>query len=417
MHIRDPRAIGEARRAMFPRWVYILQVSVVLIVMVGACAPRKRPVKTPTPAALEVRTPPPVEEVPVGEGACAVEEIRYFGLGGENDWSPDGELLVFQRRDASGIYQLYIARPDGSDERCITCEPVPGGPSQDRHKGFPAWHPSGKYIVAQVEMESHPPLKRLTEPGRGAWNNLWVLTPDGKQWFQLTDYPSLAPSGVLNPRFSHDGRKLFWAEKIGRATKESPFAQWQLVIADFVVEAGQPRLENVQAFRPGDGRFFEAHGFTADDSKVLFSSDIGLSTPFAMDIFTYDLATGELRNLTNSPDEWEEHAAYSPNNHKIAFMSSQCCPGYDPTQFNVRNLQILQTEEYIMDADGKNWVQLTHFNTPGFPEYTPEHSVAAVASWHPDGTQLAVAQFLVGESYDSVEAHRLWIVKFKGRCG
>ena len=352
-----------------------------------------------------------------GEGDCAVANIRYFGLAGENDWSPNGDLLVFGRRDDQGIYQLYTAHPDGSAETCISCAEVAGGPTRDRHKGFAAWHPSGRYIVAQVEMARHVPLKRLTEPGRGAWNNLWVVTPDGQRWFQLTDYPSLAPTGVLGPRFSRDGKRLFWAEKIGSATKEAPFGQWQLDIADFVEEGGVPRLQNIQSFRPGNGLFYEAHGFTADDRQVLFAADVGLPTPFALDVFAYDLASGELRNLTNSPDQWDEHAVSSPTGRKIAFMSSRPYPSFDPARFSVTNLSILQTEEFLMDPDGSHWQQLTHFNEPGYPESTAEHSVAAVASWSPDGASLAVAQFLVGPSYDSQAARRLWIIQFQGKCG
>jgi len=388
-----------------------------LALALAACVSKQAPGQT---AALEtpgLPVPYPVVGTPVVGDACTVDSIQYFGLGGENSWSPDGSLLVFQRRDGSGIYQLYTARPDGSDKKCITCEKVPGGPSVDRHKGFPDWHPSGKYIVAQVEMESHPPLKRLTEPGRGAWNNIWVLTPDGQQWFQLTEYPSFSNTGVLNPRFSHDGSKLFWAEKIGRATQKMPFGQWRLAVADFVVEADGPRLRNIKNLRPGDGNFFEAHGFTRDDSKLVFSADIGLPNPFVIDIFTYDLITGELRNLTKSDTEWDEHAVGSPHNRKIAFMSSQCCPGYDSSRFSVFNVQVLQTEEFLMDTDGSNRQQLTHFNTPGFPEYTPEHSVAAVASWSPDGTRLAISQFLVGDSFDKMEARRIWIITFQGECG
>ncbi|GAB4558268.1 MAG: hypothetical protein Kow0047_03230 [Anaerolineae bacterium] len=399
---------------------WTLLIVLLLITLVAlACQPRSAVPAGETPAPAAEAAPVAAAGAPVtarGEGACAVQEIRYFGLAGENDWSPDGQWLLFNRRDQAGIYQLFLAHPDGSEERCISCAEVPGGPSLDRHKGFAAWHPSGKYIVTQVEAESHVPLKRLTEPGRGAWNNVWLLTPDGQQWWQLTDYSGIQPTGVLSPRFSHDGKQLVWAEKYGRATSEAPFGQWQIAIADFV-EDGEPHLENIRRMRPGDGVFYEAHGFTADDRQILFSADIGLPTPFALDVFAYDLATGELRNLTNSADEWDEHAAASPHGTKIALMSSRWGGAYDPAAFNVNNLDVLQTEEFLIDPDGSNWQQLTYFNTPGHPEYTEEHSVATVASWHPDGTQLAVAQFLVGESYDTREARRLWIITFQGACG
>lgn len=350
------------------------------------------------------------------EGSCGVKAVNFIGLGGEVDWSPDGEQLIFDRRDDAGIYQLFLMAPDGSNEQCISCAVVDGGPTLDRHKGFPAWHPSGDYIVTQVEMEKHWPLKKLTEPGRGAWNNLFVVTPDGQQWTQLTEYSGAATTGVLNPRFSHDGTKLLWAEKIGRVNKTAPFAQWQLTMADFVVGEEGPHLENITSIKPGEGTFYESHGFSRDDQKILFTSDIGLSNAFGLDIFIYTLASGELVNLTNSPDEWDEHATYASHGDKIAFMSSICCEEFSVEEFSFLNLSELQSEAYVMNADGSNWQQLTHFNTPGFTESSDEPSVATVVGWHPDGTRLAVAQLFTGASYDATEGRKLWIVDFNDVC-
>jgi Tol biopolymer transport system component len=175
-------------------------------------------------------------------------------------------------------------------------------------------------------------------------------------------------------------------------------------------------LENITTFRPGEGTFYESHGFSRDDQSVLFTSDAGLSNAFGLDIFIYNLASGELVNLTNSPDEWDEHASYASHADKIAFMSSICCEGFSVEEFNFNNLAELQAEAYIMDANGANWLQLTHFNTPGYTESTDEHSVATVVSWHPDGTRLAVAQLFTGGSYDAREGRKLWVVDFNGVC-
>ena len=397
------------------RIIALCSAAIVLLMAVLACGRQREPsvnldlLKTPNVY--------PTTSETTGASSCAVKDIRLLALGGENSWSPSGELIVFQRRDDSGVYQLYTIRPDGTDEKCISCTVASGGPSMDRHKGFAAWHPSGEYLVTQVEMERHSMFKRLTESGRGLANNLWVLTADGQQWFQLTDYSPNGPAAILNPRFSPDGSKLLWSEKIGRVTREKPLGEWQLDVADFVVDAQGPRLENHKTYRPGNGDFYEAHGFSPDGSKFLFTSDIGAAGPYIYNIFTFDPATQELQNLTKSSKDWNEHAIYSPHGSKIAFMSSQCCAGYDPEKFNLLNLDILQAETYLMSADGSEMMQITHFNTPGYPESQSEHAVAIVSSWRPDGSQLAIAQFLVGRSFDKVEARKLWIVTFEGECG
>lgn len=43
---------------------------------------------------------------------------------------------------------------------------------------------------------------------------------------------------------------------------------------------------------------------------------------------------------------------------------------------------------WIMDADGSNKRQLTHFNTPGYPEYTASGKSPADYSWSPDGKKI-----------------------------
>jgi Tol biopolymer transport system component len=144
----------------------------------------------------------------------------------------------------------------------------------------------------------------------------------------------------------------------------------------------------------------------------MFSADIDRPSPYVIDIWTMDLATGELRNLTDTDAHWEEHARYSPNGRKIAWASSQCFSDYDP-----RRLTSLRTEVFLMSADGSDKTQLTHFNTPGFTEYTTEQSVGAPYSWSPDGSQLALVQLLSGRSYWSNEGRRIWILTFAGECG
>jgi Tol biopolymer transport system component len=36
-----------------------------------------------------------------------------------------------------------------------------------------------------------------------------------------------------------------------------------------------------------------------------------------LDLWEYDLRTGEVRNLTNSPTQYDEHARYSPDGRQL----------------------------------------------------------------------------------------------------
>lgn len=95
-----------------------------------------------------------------------------------------------------------------------------------------------------------------------------------------------------------------------------------------------------------------------------------------------DLATKQLVNFTNTPNEWDEHAELSPNGKYIVWMKGHSTS--DP-QKTVNAL----TDFWIMNADGTNWRQLTHFNDPGYPEYISTGGTAADNSWNPSGTALA----------------------------
>jgi Tol biopolymer transport system component len=115
--------------------------------------------------------------------------------------------------------------------------------------------------------------------------------------------------------------------------------------------------------------------------------------------------------VTDTPSDWVEQASYSPNGQKITFMSSECC-NWDPD-----NWRSLAAEIFLMDANGGRRVQLTHFNTPGYPESREGRSIATWSVWSPDGTQLIVEQIFVPENYLTKRPTRLWKLTFQGKCG
>ncbi|HEC95255.1 MAG TPA: hypothetical protein ENI45_04745, partial [Thermoplasmatales archaeon] len=73
-----------------------------------------------------------------------VENVKLVKENGWRvDWSPNGDLIAFDKTREDGYYDVYVMNPDGTGEKCLTDKPdLPKG-----HKGCPAWHPSGEYIV------------------------------------------------------------------------------------------------------------------------------------------------------------------------------------------------------------------------------------------------------------------------------
>ncbi len=296
--------------------------------------------------------------------------------GGRVDWSHTDDIIAHSRYGEDGYYDLWTMNPDGSNADCLTCD-NPAIPQL--HNGQPAWHPSGRWIIFQSQDPSLPHTPELdyafTQPGHGLHNNLWITVPAGTTFYQLTHIEQ--GRAVLHPSFSHDGSKLVWSEKVG-----DDWMDWAIRIADFV-ETPEPHLENIETYQPAGQVWYEAHGFSVDDSKILCTIAVGTEAYANYDIWEMDIATGELTQLTNTPDEWDEHAHYSPDGEKIVWVSSHGY-AYDPESW----AQTLKTDLWMMDADGAKKQRITYFNEPGHAEYAGEQVIMSDNAWSADGNKV-----------------------------
>lgn len=394
-----------------PRRVTVLRLASVLVILLvlAACgerAARRRAEQEPTaPATAPAQPPEPAEEAqpegaqpeeaspdvtqpaepqpeaPQPEAAQPAAQFASIQIvtedGGRVDWSAAHNLIAFDRPDDSGVYQIWTITPQGTDETCLTCD-QPDAPTH--HKGNPAWHPSGEYLVFQASTESQGLLSGMATPGMGRNNNVWLMSRDGSRYVQLTDVPERM--GVLHPHFSHDGARLVWAEKQeGMRLLRGEGEAWALRVADFVDDENGPRLENTQSYQPLGPVFYESHGFSPDGSRIIFTAFIlpDEANQAWMDIYTLELATGNLTRLTNSPEVWDEHAHYSPDGSLIVWASSADCQ-CDPSR-----LRTLQMDLWLMQADGANPRRLTDLVASG-----ADRNLAVDNSWGPDGRQIAV---------------------------
>lgn len=315
---------------------------------------------------------------PVAPGPIARVE-RVVERGGHLDWCAKTDVVAFDRRGPSGYFDVWLMNPDGSGQRPLS-ERIPGLPR--RHVGMPAWHPGCDVLAIQVQQPGAPrAYDDKSVPGAGVFNDLWIAKTDGSRAWKVVAVSgevSKDAEGILHPHFSHDGRRLVWTQRIGAGG--GAFGAWVIQLADFAIGAdGEPRVTNVQRLVPGGTpTFFEAHGFSPDDRKLLYSStqDTGL------EIYTLELATGAVERLTQSPRVWDEHAHYAPDGRAIAWISSE------GLRFR-RWPFVLETDFWLMDASGANPRQLTYFHQRGHPHYVDEDFVvAADSAWSPDGKSL-----------------------------
>ena len=303
--------------------------------------------------------------------------------------------IAYDKPNASRVYDVWMIQADGSGDTCLTCSAAAVALLGSLNKGNPVWHPSGTFIAFQVEISASGLTQAVIDadfPGSGWSNNLWIMDAAGQNFWQVTNLPTAG--GVIYPRFSPDGTKLAWGQRISPTSLAGGiWGTWQLMVGDFVVSAsGVPSVQNTQVLTPTyttglQEYYYEPHAFSADDQTVYFMSNIGpggrpfFGGPGPMDVYALNLATNQLTALTNTPDQWNEFPTVIPGGSSLVYMSTV---GDGAVNGHFKG------DLWVTNADGTDRYQLTYFNDPNSPDYQPDGIVAADPAWNADGTQLAV---------------------------
>ena len=142
---------------------------------------------------------------PDGSDVRKVKHQR--GYAGGAFFSPDGEWLVYrsfyprteeestdfktllsERLLRPKVFELYVSRPDGSEERALT--------SNGKANWAPSFHPDGKTIIFSSDMDA---------TGRGQFS-LYAINVNGSGLRRITTHGGF--DGF--PHFSPDGKKLIF---------------------------------------------------------------------------------------------------------------------------------------------------------------------------------------------------------------
>lgn len=307
--------------------------------------------------------------------------------GGRVDWCASTNLIAFDRMTGTDTSEVYVISPDGSGERCVTCN-MPRLPKGIR--GQPAWHPSGEFLVIQVQGKFYKG-SQFEFVSWGIHNDLWLIAANGKWAQRLVEAEYLGAS--LHPHFSDTGDRLFWTvrESTGKKIrqrlfhktpgKENPWDGWHLAIANFNRDfSGRAKLTNHIDLYRGEGGFFESHALRAD---VIWFSHTKSGRPLVDDIYRARWDGTQRVNITKSPGTWEEHGEPSPNGSLVTFNSSRSFDWKNPPD----TARTLRLELWARQMSTGNILRLTDFNK----QLTDRGRVlSSDYAWSPFGREIAV---------------------------
>lgn len=341
-------------------------------------------------------------------GHRKVRDVRVLKKnGGRMDWSDQGDWIAFDRLEGE-FYHIYVMKPDGTRERCVTCNQWD---FRKTNSLSPTWHPSGEYLVFQVQEHASKlqlDTLKLTTPHRGLHSELWVIDVKGRQPFKLTKVGERG-NAVLDPHFSHEADMLTWSQRVVSLGR---WGEWEPHVGRFQIKRGVPRLSKVRNYQPKVQQgFVAAHGFTPSDRGLLIS---GVPDPrqsaTGRDILELDLETGDFKRLTDSPREWDELAFALPRSDGVVWVSDRNIKPPKNRQLPRRG------DVWFMSTSGRRQERLTFFNHPESDYFLGEALIDDLA-WNREGDKLLLHVVFAGVPGAEVVEQAIYIVELDGAIG
>lgn len=340
-----------------------------------------------------------VKKLNAEEELPKIKDIKIIiNNGGRLDWCPNLNMIVFDKKNEDGYFDVFISDLNSRPPKCLTCnkEGLP-----ELNNGNPSCHPSGKFIAFQSQdpylvpmmpgmtmkefkkeikmkkkedrkfpTESFPTEKTelqkelekfITGPTMGINNNIWIMDSESKKFWQITHIKQ--NQGTLNPHFSPDGSKLIWSEIIETQRGKPPI--WSIKIANVNIKEDKISISNIATLRPNNMQIYKTHGFSPDNKFIILSAAQKDKFYNTMAIYKMELKQGKINliQLTND-DSWNDEAKFTPDGNYIIWVSTKGLP--QSAKMNFRSIfgQPPKFDYWIMNSDGSNKKRLSFFNSP-----------------------------------------------------
>jgi dipeptidyl aminopeptidase/acylaminoacyl peptidase len=263
------------------------------------------------------------------------EVLWTFGRMGAVDLSPDKQTLVysvtyFDIEENHARTDLYTINADGTDQKRITFTKV--------NESSPSWRPDGQKIGFIS-----------TESGS---RQLWEMDADGNNRVQISDIEG----GINSFKYAPDQSRILYTAMVkvnptvkdkhpdlpqtsGRIMNDLMYRHWDHWVDDFshifVADYDGASVSNAtdimegepweSPIRPFGG--MEQITWSPDSKSIVYTArkktGMAYSISTNSDIYQYDLASGQTRNLTSGMMGYDVNPKFSPDGSYIAWQSME----------------------------------------------------------------------------------------------
>lgn len=283
------------------------------------------------------------QDITIKDGRLTPEALWAMGRIGGLDVSPDGKKIVYTVAyysvpENSSNREVYVMNADGTDNRQITETPY--------NESEAVWIKGGTKIAF------------LCNESGGS--QIWEMNPDGTGRKILSEF-----SGPIEGfKFSPDGKKVLFISQIkygqrtvdlypdlpkatGIIVDDLMYKHWdewvETIPHPFVADFDGNKISNAVDIMEGEP--FEAPlkpfggieqlAWSPDSKQIAYTSRKKTGMEYAIstnsDIYIYDLATKQTKNISEGNMGYDTNPQYSPDGKQIAWLSMER-DGYESDQ-------------------------------------------------------------------------------------